>query len=270
MNLNEAIADARRRIEALDLSADNARLAEIAEQLGQIDRALSAANARREEVLILLRPFRSNSGSIPLPEGTGGSVANALLAGVAASEAAGVAVDEAQLERELAALKAGMAELQQRQSNLTTERLSLPSAVGRRIMAEIKPLCDAIESEARDAASIIEEAFAALSAITKATRTHSVALEATAAAIAGMRGGRGLLVASDTVSVPAGITEVLALLAEKGPAYTGGKPTSVRVAENEGRETAKAMAQAVADYDGPETPEMATAKVVQKKWWGRN
>jgi hypothetical protein len=270
MNLNEAIGDARLRIEALDLSAENARLAEIAQQLAQIEQALSVANARREEVLILLRPYRSNSGSIPLPDGTGGAVANALLAGVSASEAAGIMVDEAQLERELDALKAGMAELQQRQSALTRERLALPSAVGRRILAEIKPLCDAIESEARDAALIIEEAFAALSAITKATRTHSVALEATAAAIAGMRGGRGLLAASDTVSVPASITELLGLLADKGPAYTGGKPTAVRVRENEGRETAEAMAQAVAEYDGPETPEMATAKVVLKKWWGRN
>lgn len=269
MNMNEAIAEARRRIEVLDLSADNARVTAIDNQLAQIEQARNVASARREEVLILLRPLRQYEGSVPLPEGAGGSVANALLAGVGASEAADLLADKAQLEHERDALSEGIAELNRRERALQDERRLLPPAVGRRIMAELQPLCDAIEAEARDAARVIERSFAALSAISGATRTNSMGMQATAAAVAGMRGGDGLLSAGgDTLDVPTGIAEALSLLADKGPGYTGGKVTSVRVRDHDGLETAKALAQAAAAYVGPETPEMATAKVLRKKWWG--
>jgi hypothetical protein len=276
MNMNEAIADARLRIEALDLSDDNARVMAIDHQLAQIEQARNVAIARREEVLILLRPFREHEGSIPLPEGAGGSVANALLAGVGPSEAAELLVDRAQLEHEREALNEGITELNRRDNALQGERRLLPPTVGRRIMAELQPLCDVIEAEAREAAQVIERSFAALSAISRAARTNPTAMHATADAVAGMRGGAGLLsAAGDVLDVPAGINEVLALLADKGPAYTGGKFTSVRVRDHDGLETARAyeraMGQARAFEQGrnsaPKTPEAIATTATQKKWW---
>lgn len=78
---------------------------------------------------------------------------------------------------------------------------------------------------------MVEGVFASLSAIGGATRTSSPALQITAAAVAGMRGGAqaGLLRSSESVSVPSQITDLLALLADKGPIYNGRKYTSVQV-----------------------------------------
>jgi hypothetical protein len=230
MNMQTIIAEARHRIEALDLSAENARIEQIDAQLAQIEQAMTAARERNDQIGILLRPFRRDGGSLPMltPE-AGTSVANALLAGVDPSVAAGSTIDAAQLEHERDALKEGISELVARDRSLRATRRGLPSATGRRIMAELKPLCDVLEQQAREAAQVIERAFAALCAISNATRTHASGLDGATNAVLAMQEPGGLLASRTLVDVPDEITGLLKLLQAKGPGYKGGAPTSVQV-----------------------------------------
>jgi hypothetical protein len=232
MNMETIISDARGRLEALDFSAENARVQATADALAQIDQALATAQARHQEVLTLLRPLnRSEASAFGFPIGAGDSVANALLSGVNPTDAAAAVDDKAKLEHERDALKEGMSALVRRQQSLADSRRMLPGEIGRRILEELQPVCDALEAEAREAAKVIERAFAGLSAIGMATRANPRALQMTATALAALRGGanHGLLSGGDTAGVPPEIVDLLAILMTKGPAYKGGAPTTVQV-----------------------------------------
>lgn len=85
-------------------------------------------------------------------------------------------VDRVQLEHERDALKEGMGELMRRERALHDKRREITPKVGRRILAALQPLCEHLESEAREAAKVIERAFTGLSAIGRATRPQPVAL----------------------------------------------------------------------------------------------
>jgi hypothetical protein len=222
MNIDRTLQDARRGIAALDFTAENERVAGINQQLADIEAALQRARDRHAEILQLLRPFSGahDLASTPvLNERDGRSIADALLAGKDTGEATEERITRDKLERERDALREGIAELTRRTREIEMQRSEVKSAAGRRTLEELRPLCAALEAEAREAAQVIVRDFAALTAIGRATNTNPPGLNTVATAINGLRGPGQLVSPAEDIQVPAEVLELIDLLLERGPAH---------------------------------------------------
>lgn len=225
MNIDRILQDARRRIAALDFTAENDRIAAIDQQLADIQAAVERGKARREEVNQLLRPFAGAHHLALAPalnELDGRGIATALLSGTSTADAAKARTTRADLEEEQAALRDGIAELMQQQQDLQVERDAVRRSAARRSFEELRPLCSAYEAQAKAAAETIVQCFAAMSAIGRVTSSNPPGFNAVASAVGGLRGGDRLVSPSDgrggdMVKVPAEVLQLVDLLDAKGP-----------------------------------------------------
>jgi hypothetical protein len=224
MTIDTALQDAKRRIARLDFSAENARVADINQQLADIEAALQRARDRHEEILQLLRPFNGAhhlAASPVVNDHDGRPIGDALLAGEDTSEAAEQRPNRDKLERERVALREGMADLAGRTRVLDVERQKVKAAAARRAYDQVQPLCEALEAEAREGARAVVRNFAALSALGRATQAHPPGLNAAATAMAGVRGPGMLVSAVEAIEAPAEVMEIIELIADKGHSQVG-------------------------------------------------
>lgn len=245
MSIQDALNEATRRAQALDFSTENERIAGIDQEIGKIERATQAARGRREEVLQLIRGLtgEGNPSRRPMLDDRDGiAVADALLAGVAPTDAAATKLDRAALEHERDALSEALGELGRRSESLLRSRSEIQRAAGRRSLEELAPLCQAYLDQAKEAAERIMESFAAVSAIGRATKSNPSGFHNLAEAAAGVRGSGSLLTPGSTMPVPEHVVALANILNEKGQAYRGGVPTSVQLHDSQNAaEVAKAM-----------------------------
>lgn len=236
MSMQTVFEDAARRVDALDLSPENDRVTDLKQQIANIEEALRQANARREEILVALRPFRdggSSTRSFQAMEENRRFIADALLSGQSPSEAAGGTVDAVALERERESLGEGIFELNTRLRSLQQELSQTRYAAGKRALEELRPLCEALKAEAREAANVIVRNFASLSALGRATKSNAPGLRRVGEAAAGVRGADNLVSPSDMLDVPEEIVALVTLLNDKGAAGANGVLATVQVRDKE-------------------------------------
>lgn len=216
------IRTAASAIAALDLSAENGRIAELGAEIGRMETAAETGLTRMEEVVATIAEREGPNGSRNLDPG---AVADALFASLdtVAAIKASPTVEELAGERD--ALRSGVAELRSRIRQATEEIDRIRREANRRAAATIAPLLDVIGEEARAAADRIVAAYAAIEAIGFATKSLPADGRAVRAAMGGLTADYGLVTRGDAIDVPAEVVALLAPLAGKGAAL---RPALVR------------------------------------------
>lgn len=152
--ISEAIITAAaERLAAIDVSAENARIAEQEAEIQRLAAARARASARLQEML-------------ETPILTGAEVADALLEDGDALELGRQSREE--VENERASVRAGIAELDRRQQAARAAISAEREAARRKTAAALVPLVDAMEEEARTAADAIKQCLSAAEALNAA------------------------------------------------------------------------------------------------------
>lgn len=199
---------------ALDVSEENARIAEIEAERERIAAAIDRAEQRKSEITRELEAVRDPEPGI--------AVANALMANVPASEAAEQASNRDRLFQERADLHRGIGELRKRDEDCVIQILGVQQAAGAKAGEVAAPVIEAIIAQARAAGEQIVTAYASLAAISDATRTGRGEADRLGQAVAGLMSREALLNRRNIVNVPASTAAMLAPLQSKGPAIRTG------------------------------------------------
>jgi hypothetical protein len=207
------------RLAALDLRAENARIEALEAERRNIAEAIERADTRKTEIARELADVWREDG--------GARVADALLADQAATVAAEEGVNREKLLQERAALHAGTGELRRRDVDLSAEIADVQREAAGKVAREVAPVIGEILHEARAAAGKLLNLYGAMAGIVAATRTGGDTADALGQAVAGMMTGGSLIQRQNVVEVPADIREMVAGLADKGPAL---RPAMLTVA----------------------------------------
>jgi hypothetical protein len=212
----DTLAHASSAIAALDLSAENDRLAELNAKLAEIGEAETTARERIAELDALIRGYREPDGD---------EVADAILAGDTATMAANAGASLTSLQDERARLFPALKALRHRNDDALAEVREVRAAAAHKASGAVAPLIDAIVAEARVAAERLAECYAAVSAAYSATQYFSRQRDALGEAL---HASRGLLDEPyRAVPVPASVVEVLKALVVKGPVLRSTVPETV-------------------------------------------
>lgn len=204
----KALHAARALFGALDLSAENNRLAELQADLARVNEAITRADERISEI----KRLRSADG----PDGE--AVANALLSGADAMVAARTGPTSDQLTEELNSLRAGIGELNGQARVIREHMDQVRQDAAHRAAECANGLVGALMAEMRSDAERIVEGFAAIAAINNAARGHAAERMLANNAVEGLSGSDKLLGSRRSIDVPRDIRDLLAVLADKGPA----------------------------------------------------
>lgn len=207
----EAIASA---FAALDLSTENARIAEIEADIAQLEAAEKSARERCTAISREIAEFRGPSGA---------AVADALLANHAPSDAAVLGPDLDSLEKEKAALLAGVQSLAQRTRAAHAEKDEVKRGAKLKLRPISQPLVDELAEEATAMGERLLEIFASLSAISGTTDNGWQQARAVGLMVKGAVDDFGLLLRlRGSVEAPAEIVTALRALEGKGAALPVG------------------------------------------------
>lgn len=220
MNINEnTLRTTASALAQLDLTEENARIAELETSIADMERAIERGRVRHAEIGEMLADSS---------EPDGGVVADALLSDIAVQDAVAKSRSTDELEHERKALQAGLFDLRQRSDAAGAEIKEVKSAAEKRATAIVKPLADEIADEARQAGEQILECWAALETLGRATRGVVPGRRETANALHhGLLIDHGLLRRRSSVPVPSEIVEVLEGLAGKGAALPAKARSSI-------------------------------------------
>lgn len=215
--MNNATIDATASaFAALDLSPENARIAEIESDIGQLEAAEKSARERCTAIAREIAEFRGPSGA---------AVADALLAKHAPSDAAVLGPDLDSLEKERGALSAGAQALALRALNARAELREVKEGAKLKLRPLVQPLVDELTEEATSLGLEIIRIFAALSAISTTTGTGWREVRAVGLMVSGAVDDYGLLLhCRGSVKTPQSIVAALRTLEGKGAAL----PLSIR------------------------------------------
>ncbi len=215
--MNDAIIEATASAFAeLDLSAENARIAEIEADIAQLEAAEKSARERCTAISREIAEFRGPSGA---------AVADALLANHAPSEAAVLSPDLDALEREKAALVAGAQALAHRAQVARAELQEVKAEAKLKLRPITQPLVDELTEEATALGERALEIFASLSAIAGTTGNGWQQARTVGLMVTGAVDDFGLLLRlRGSVEAPADIVTALRALDGKGAAL----PISIR------------------------------------------
>jgi hypothetical protein len=191
---------------AIDVSAENMRIAELRDDIAAAQRAIEAARDRVAEI------HQASPDAAPY------AVASALLVGTRATEAAAASRTRDELARERAALQAAIPDLKARIAMYQQEIGDLQNAATSRARDIVEPLVDQLLSEAREAGELLLEAYLGLEAVKRATGAGHLQASAAGKAVNGLLSDYGLLPRRQEYEVPAEIVTALSSLAGKGPA----------------------------------------------------
>lgn len=219
---SNAIKEARSLIDRIDLSDENARIEKLLAEQSELEASLGRADDRRKAALRDLNDAREKQ------EVNAVAVADSLLAGTEAREAAeaGPSIDD--LKDEIASLRAGMGELSRRITAVKNEISNEQAKAQQKVAAATKPLADAIATEMAEASKRLLDCYAAATALTDAAGGHGIVLHAARQAVGGVMGtDKPLPGARQLIEVPRDLSALLATLSENGPAHKPRLTTSV-------------------------------------------
>ncbi len=206
---SHALHTARAKVAALDLSAENATIAQLTAELEDIASAESRGQARLSEIASTLMNWRGPDAH---------AVAKALLSDDAADTLANTAPSKDALTEEREALQAGIVELRKR-ADVIRDRIRQEEAnIARLAAAALSPLADAIANDARRAARDILAAYAAVYAINRSTKGAAEACYALREPVRALSlGVNALLPPQPDIEAPAEVREILAMMVGKSP-----------------------------------------------------
>lgn len=211
---------ARQAFEQLDLSSENAEVERLEAEITEIFRAAEKATARVAEISRLLVDFAGPSGR---------DVADQLLRGAEAREAATACPSRDDLEGERLALQAALRELRHREADVRLEISSVEQGAAGRAAEVAGPLLAAIEADMIEAAARIKAGWAAVSAVRAAASCSGLLVDKARTAVEGVSGVQRLLPFERTVAVDPALVAALAPLATKGRALRSSSITSVAI-----------------------------------------
>lgn len=220
--LDQALfADTAAALAELDFSAENA---EITELQAEIERVTSAIDRARQHVAQL--------GQEELRQDSGHAVAEALLSGSDPDEAATVMTAAGSIAERKAALLRAIPELTQQAARARDRIATLQGGAERRVAEVARPLVDALMSQAKGAAEQLAETFAALSAVSFATKAGAEERSRLSTATHALFSER-LLAQAKTLAVPAEVQSLEGPLSGKGPAFPHKHPIVATVGRPE-------------------------------------
>ena len=218
MNENK-LNQAATALASLDLSQEVEAITALQAAAAEIETAQEAAARRIREIADTLASQRAAAEA----------VADALVAGRAPSEAATAGPGADALREEKDALKAGIAELEDRREKVRREIEALRDQAYSKIAVAARPLADAIEAEMRHLAERTVAAFAAASALSDVTRDFAM-LRFSAAQAAKAVTGPDAPLTCDRAETPAAVLDALAPVARHGAALKARTaPASYRI-----------------------------------------
>jgi chromosome segregation ATPase len=218
MTASQELDRARRAIAELDLSSENAQIAELEADIRRFNEAITTADERRSEIQRILRDRRGPDAH---------AVAEALLDGKTAMQAAREDPTDDDLKRELESLRAAIGELRDRVESARQGIESIQSGARQRAAECFSPIVDRLTDELRDVAELMVSHFAALRAINDATKGHTLARLSAERALPGLYGTDGLIAYRRQVPVPADIVDALRRFEGKGAALPARVPAMV-------------------------------------------
>ena len=206
---SEIIRQVAEAFEQLDLTAENARIAELETERAEIKSAISRTEERYFKLVGALQ-----AGGVP----DGVAVADALLLDSDVQVAAEAGPGRTAMEAERDSLREGLRELRRRLDkiqptiNLAKDeaKLSAAEAAG--------PLIDALMAEARHAVAALPALYAAVYAVQTVTGAGTHDLRHLREALRAILGGDGLLPYLPPQSVPSDVLGALQRLVGKGAA----------------------------------------------------
>ena len=206
---SQLLATARAEFSALDFTAENDRIAALEAERVRIDGAIASAEKRTRELSAEISTIiRANPGE---------AIADALLDNVTPTDAATAAPGRDAMIEERAKLNGGIAELRRRDSDTYAAIRAVQQEAAGKAGKAAAPLIAAIEGEARAAVQRLADAFAALDAVSSATRHGHGESDRVGQAV-GRLAGHGGLITAQTIPVPAAIIDTLRGLEGKGAA----------------------------------------------------
>jgi chromosome segregation ATPase len=194
---------------ALDFSTENARITEIEAEISRLHAKIGEADERCAEITRALVDFAGPDSK---------AVADALLADVAPMAAATAGPGREDLEAERASLRSGIGELRQRVESARAKIAKIEGQAFSKANQASQQLIGALIADAREAASRIVDIYAALSAISAATKGGAGERNRVEYAVEGITLPGSLLTRARSFDVPAEIVEVLGNLSDKGRA----------------------------------------------------
>lgn len=209
------LAQAARAFEALDFSSENSQIEALESEIATTETAIQAAEERCSEISRTLQGFRGPSGQ---------QVADALLANLSPTQAAIAGPNAEDLEQERSALRAGIRDLQHRVEDARAEISVVQSAARSKVTEPARVLIDAYLEQARDAAEIIVETYAALECIRTAAQHGGNEAAGMKPAVEGIMRDRSILPWRRENPVPADVQHALTALQGKGKAF----PSQIR------------------------------------------
>lgn len=219
MNENK-LNQAATALASLDLSQEVEAITALQAAAAEIETAQEAAARRIREIADTLASQRAAAEA----------VADALVAGQDPSAAATAGPGADALRDEKDALKAGIAELEDRREKVRREIEALRDQAYSKVAVAARPLADAIEAELRDAAERTVAAFAAASALSDATRSYASLRFAAETAAKAVAGPDKALPGRERAKTPAEVLEALASIERHGAALKArAAPASYRI-----------------------------------------
>lgn len=198
-------AGARASLEAVDLTSENARIADINAEQARIEAAIERAQERSREITAILADRREPMGQ---------AVADALLADRAARDAATqVDTDEA-LKAERTALDLGMRELRSRFSSFEEDKREITIRARGKLSGAAGPWLAELTAEAQRAAEQLVASYVSIATVADATGSQLP--QGLQRAVEGVMGELRMLPWRRQVAVPQEILEALEPLRRKG------------------------------------------------------
>lgn len=219
---------AAKDLAALDFEADNAALAERAAEGEKLTAAILKAESRIAQLQAQLTAILQDRMA---ERKAAVAVADALLGEADASQAAAQVVKERDLREEIASLRAGLRELQDRSRDNSDAMGRIKSDALRKVMPALQPVVDSLIADAKAAADQIAHAFASIAAISGSTRYFHREVGQFGDALARLMSA-DLIARRDLLDTPDDIAEMLAPLASKGPAASIHVPTFAGVPDD--------------------------------------
>jgi chromosome segregation ATPase len=199
----------RAAIAAVNVETENAALARLADEIAELEKRAQEAEAGVMELSRQIRAAQEPDGS---------EVAESLIAGDGAANAAQLAPSEAELRSRRAGLQAGLSELNARREAKRRERQAIEEAVRAKVAQALKPTVDEIKAQATAAAGEIVEALGALEAVRSATLAFANETFAARHGAQGVAGPNRLLNGTREAQAPSELLDGLKGLKELGPA----------------------------------------------------
>lgn len=202
----KTIAQVRDAIGRLDLSAENARIAEINGQIAEIDAAISTGRARCGELTSRVRSFDQVDAA---------AVADSMIA-LAPRRATAQGLSRAEAEAERSVVQAGLAELETRLAALRLELEQIRRRARQRVFVLCEPVFDEAMAEAKIAAARLLELLTFVAGVGRPLDRQASAEHALRRAVDGV--GFQLASRGEPVSTPVAVFEVFGAIGVSQPA----------------------------------------------------